>query len=168
MKKMFAVLAVVAVATVVTVGYAAVTFDPATGTGFVGKGDVQTVYGWNNKGAQDNATLVSFSYVATAVYEQSCLKDNARTTLSNTFTSEVPVNSGVAYDARKQNQYTGWNLTGLAGAGSGGSVESCPAVGNDTGWYADPSDPEPRLVEGSSSGALTVHHASGSHVIWSN
>ena len=29
-----------------------VTFDPATGTGFVGKGDLQTVFEWNNKALQ--------------------------------------------------------------------------------------------------------------------
>jgi hypothetical protein len=40
---------------------AAVTFNSSTGTGFVGKGDVQIAYGWNNTSLQKNATGVTFT-----------------------------------------------------------------------------------------------------------
>jgi hypothetical protein len=33
-----------------------VTFNETNGTGFVGKGDVQVAFGWNNKQLQTNAT----------------------------------------------------------------------------------------------------------------
>jgi hypothetical protein len=39
-----------------TAALAAVTFDVNTGFGFVGKGDVQLAFGWNNKALQTNAT----------------------------------------------------------------------------------------------------------------
>jgi opacity protein-like surface antigen len=57
MKKML-LAAGIALATISTAAVAAVTFDPATGTGFVGKGDIQLAFGWNNKAAQDNATAL--------------------------------------------------------------------------------------------------------------
>ena len=62
MKKMIAALFAMALA---TTAQAAVTFDPETGTGFVGKGDVQVAFGWNNAQFQANATGLSFAYVAT-------------------------------------------------------------------------------------------------------
>jgi hypothetical protein len=40
---------------------AAVTFDPATGTGFVGKGDVQSALGYNNTQLQKNANSLVFT-----------------------------------------------------------------------------------------------------------
>ena len=40
---------------------AAVTFDPVTGTGFVGKGDVQNVLGYNNSHLQKNASTLVFT-----------------------------------------------------------------------------------------------------------
>lgn len=36
-------------------------FDPETGTGFVGKGDVQSAFGWNNEEAQLHIPDVTFS-----------------------------------------------------------------------------------------------------------
>ena len=43
------------------VASAAVTFDSDTGVGFVGKGDVQLAFGWNNTQLQKNAPGVAFS-----------------------------------------------------------------------------------------------------------
>lgn len=51
---------------------AAVTFDAADGTGFVGKGDVQLAYGWNNKQLQANASNVDFLYTDVTDYEYTC------------------------------------------------------------------------------------------------
>lgn len=44
---------------------ASVTFDPSTGTGFVGKGDLQTPWGWNNQKMQIEALNITFSYNST-------------------------------------------------------------------------------------------------------
>ena len=56
---------------------AAVTFDPATGTGFVGKGDVQLVYGWNNQALQTNALNVQFRANSEVVTEVSWVCTNS-------------------------------------------------------------------------------------------
>jgi hypothetical protein len=56
--------------------FAAVTFDPETGTGFVGKGDVQTAFGWNNKQLQDNAGLVQFRATTTSETTWTCIKES--------------------------------------------------------------------------------------------
>ncbi|MFI7581109.1 hypothetical protein [Kocuria kalidii] len=40
---------------------AAAKYDPASGTGYVSKGEVQSALGWNNKEFQANADRVSFS-----------------------------------------------------------------------------------------------------------
>ncbi|MBE8525423.1 hypothetical protein ILP97_49455 [Amycolatopsis sp. H6(2020)] len=47
----------------------AYTSDTATGTGFVGKGEIQTPFGWNNDKLQANAGGVSFTYDATDTYD---------------------------------------------------------------------------------------------------
>ncbi len=52
--------------------FASVTFDPTTGAGFVGKGDVQTAFGWNNQALQANAADVTFSYNAVDTYSATC------------------------------------------------------------------------------------------------
>ncbi len=72
------VVTLVAILLTVTVAFAAVTFDPATGTGFVGKGDVQLIYGWNNKQLQDNAANVQFRANSEVVTEVSwtCTNSN--------------------------------------------------------------------------------------------
>ncbi|MEU0217673.1 hypothetical protein ABZ281_22310 [Streptomyces sp. NPDC006265] len=68
------VLAATAAAVLVVAGPAAasVALDPATGTGFVGKGDVQTSFAWNNKQLQTNSDGVSFTYATTTHYSAVC------------------------------------------------------------------------------------------------
>lgn len=124
----------------VSVAGAAVIFDPDTGTGFAGKGDVQLVYGWNNKDLQANAASVQFQYVATAttVSEVSWVCTNTnnesirgrqRTTTTTTETSGV-----VTTVARERNQITGFNLAGYTSLTQSSSSEtegpqlnSCPS-----------------------------------------
>jgi hypothetical protein len=87
---------------------AAVTFDPATGTGFVGKGDVQTALKYNNTQLQKNASSLLFtsqqaaeqamsqdatqdatqSGTQTVVRELSCVIDTKRKTFYNEGTRE--------------------------------------------------------------------------------
>jgi hypothetical protein len=135
---------------------AAVTFDPATGSGFVGKGDVQVVYGWNNKGLQDNAGSVQFRVEATTVTEYAwiCEKDHKNEQTQErsrtvTTTQQGVINS-VARDRR--NQVTGFILDGFSG-GSGASsttvegpaLNSCPNENGD--WFlAQAADPDGEIV----------------------
>ena len=114
---------------------AAVTFDPATGTGFVGKGDVQLIYGWNNSQLQTNAGVVQFQASSTTVTERSwtCTNENnenlqVRERLTTTTTQGL-----VDSIARVKNQITGFNLTGYAGTPTetsttdGPPLNSCPS-----------------------------------------
>ena len=79
---------------------AAVTFDPATGTGFAGKGDVQLAFGWNNNQLQTNAGQLTFrserSTVKVTEVSWACtntrnevVQERERTTTTTTTTSGV-------------------------------------------------------------------------------
>ena len=102
---------------------AAVSFNPSTGTGFVGKGDVQTAFGWNNAQLQKNLSNVRFYYQSYQEYtvseEWSTLAGGSKNTFVNTHTitktTVCSVNGVVAYDARVRNQITGIYLTGYQG-----------------------------------------------------
>ena len=144
MKKRSVVAAITGVAVFATAAFAAVTFDPATGLGFVGKGDVQLAFTWNNAQLQQNAGGVDFLYMSEDRYDVECEwttvtgGPNSRTIYHDvTIPRKVKVNDNIAYDTRKnsQNQITGFNLTGFDSQSSTGSVpqinDSCP--GNNPG-----------------------------------
>jgi hypothetical protein len=123
----------VAALVLATSASATVTFDPSTGTGFVGKGDVQTAFGWNNQIAQAQANNVSFEYDATKTYDVTIEFDTGgvHNTTHHTVTQskDTMVSASVAYSARQSpNQYTGWNLTGLGTTTTTG--DSIPSVGD--------------------------------------
>jgi hypothetical protein len=113
-----------------------VIFDSTTGTGFVGKGDVQLAFGWNNATTQQNAADVDFRAVSTAVTEVSwiCTNSNNENTQERertTTTSIAGVVDGVTRDRR---QVTGFNLTGYDGTPvigapttDGPPANSCPS-----------------------------------------
>ncbi|MGZ5194736.1 MAG: hypothetical protein ACXWJM_05620 [Ramlibacter sp.] len=63
-----------ALAAVSLAALASVTFDPTTGIGWVGKGDIQVVYGWTNKQLQnaEKAHAISFQYVAIDDFSAVC------------------------------------------------------------------------------------------------
>lgn len=69
---------------------AAVTYDPATGHGFVGKGEVQIAYGWNNSALQKNAKDVTFtsSQAASQALSQSATQDGTQA-VTQSLTQEV-------------------------------------------------------------------------------
>jgi hypothetical protein len=138
--------------------YATVTFDPATGTGFVGKGDVQLVLGWNNAVLQQNALKLSFGYQVQDKYDATC---EWSTTTGNgkviyhdvTVKKSVKINDTVAYDARTHKQVDGFNLTGFGNVSQnidppviGGP---CLGEGGQQGTWAD-------VTKTSSSGGLYV------------
>src|SRR5215211_401993 len=113
-KKFYAaiVLALAAMLVASTAAVAAVTFDPATGTGFVGKGDVQLALGYNNKQLQDNAASLVFT--ATSVSEQTWVCDRDAGPQTQERTRTTTTQGVVSNIARERNQITGFNLTGYS------------------------------------------------------
>lgn len=125
-----AIAAAIAAATISTASIAAVIFNSEDGTGWVGKGDVQTAFGWNNKAAQDNANKVSFSAESEERFQVTCEwttgPEHNRKTHDVSRPIHRSVSSAIGYDARKTGQYTGYHLLGYGAAVGGGDA---PAVG---------------------------------------
>jgi hypothetical protein len=74
-KVALAFVAVLGTFVLASVVRAAVSFDIATGTGFVGKGEVQeafSAWGWNNADVQANAPFLTFTYAASWGYTVVC------------------------------------------------------------------------------------------------
>lgn len=140
MKSKFYRLWTLALALVVTgagIALAIVTFDPASGTGFVGKGDVQEVFGWNNKALQDNANSVQFRVVTEEVTETTwtCDRDAGPQTQERARTTTTETQGVVSSVARERNQITGFNLIGYEGTPTTTSTTEGPAVGScPTNW----------------------------------
>jgi len=163
MRKITLLLAALAVlALSATAAFAAVSFNSTTGTGFVGKGDVQTAFGWNNTALQKNASGVSFTYNAVDTYSATCsFITGAGTRGEQTHNVDIPrhtaVTSTVAYDARTHKQIDGFNLTGFGATTTEGTVpvvgEAC--VANDEGVARDGTWSAVTLV--SSTGGLYVN-----------
>lgn len=140
---------------------AAVTFDPATGSGFVGKGDVQLAFGWNNSQLQQQAGSVSFAAVSETATEVSWVctntkNENTQERERTTTTSTSGVVSAVTRDSRKQ--VTGFNLTGYSGtvtetsSTEGNQLNSCP-----NGWVLSTPAGDPVVVSATS--VLTATHS---------
>lgn len=121
---------------------AAVTFDAATGTGFVGKGDVQTVFNWTNKALQTNASTVDFRVDSTVETTWTCTKlqelgngDINEVVIERTTTTTT---QGLVTDIARENSkgkdgaVTGFFLMGYEGTPvietDGKVVGSCPSV----------------------------------------
>jgi hypothetical protein len=123
--------ALVVVSLLSSATFASVTFDAATGTGFVGKGDVQDAFGWNDSVLQQNAGGISFTYATqgelTQMCESSAGKSEVRT---KAFTREVDVTAAITSASRKNpnGKGTGFNLTGYVGSADADSMPTdiCP------------------------------------------
>jgi hypothetical protein len=126
-------LALASVMILSTAALGAVTFDPETGEGFVGKGDVQLAFGWNNKALQDNAAGVTFSYAEVGEYTVRCSRQHPQQGYQEMEfkNREIGVESAIDYEKRRNggvnNQITGFLLTGLGEETTSG--DACP-----TGW----------------------------------
>lgn len=112
----------VALALASTAALAEVVFDANTGTGFVGKGDVQEAFGWNDAGLQLLAGGVTFTYGYTAVYQAVCTFTTGEGTRGEKIhnvphSEEMDVSSSVVVALRRnpQAKVTGFNLTGFGG-----------------------------------------------------
>lgn len=136
MKAVKTVLAIGACAAATVAVYAAVLYSPEQG-GWVGKGDVQLAFGWNNRQAQQYANDVTFRYDTRAVYDVTCEWETVTggprpQTIYHDVTvhQHFGVNKQVAYDARLKNQYTGYFLSPVTGQIGGGTPpqvgDSCP------------------------------------------
>jgi len=105
----------------------------STGVGWVGKGEVQSAYAWNNQAMQQNVSGVTFVYDASATYEVVCEFDNPGGHHVITQRKSTDVNATIGSEARKNSNgkdgpMTGWYLTGFGTTTtSGGEV---PAVGD--------------------------------------
>jgi hypothetical protein len=137
----------------------AVTFDPESGNGFVGKGDVQLVYGWNNKALQDNAEVVQFRANSEVVTEVSwtCTNSNNQNTQERERTTTTTLQGLVESAARdKKNQVTGFFLEGFDGEPTdsseteGNQLNSCPSGP----WSLTTPAGDPEVI--STSGGLQV------------
>jgi hypothetical protein len=152
-------LALAAMALLLSSALAAVTFDPATGTGFVGKGDVQQALGWNNKQLQDNAESLAFEATSEVVTERSwiCTNTNNENTQVRERTTTTSIQGVVSATERERNQITGFNLTGYSGTPTesstteGNPLNSCPSGP----WSLTTPAGDPVVV--SSTSSLTVN-----------
>jgi hypothetical protein len=120
---------------------AVVTFDAATGTGFVGKGDVQTVFNWTNKALQTHASTVDFRVNSTSETTWTCTKlveqgnDVIREIVqqrSGTSTTQGLVTTVARENSKgKDGAVTGFYLKGYEGDAvsvtDGDALGSCPA-----------------------------------------
>jgi hypothetical protein len=160
MSKKLATLAALAV--VASAALATVTFDAATGKGFVGKGDVQLALGWNNAMLQSNASGVSFTYEASEDFDITCEWDTGVKNIVhhvNHRQRSTTLNAAVLVDLRKNRQQdvTGFNLTGF-----GSTVESgdpIPSVGDGCpGFQGNGAVVTAVQTLGATVGGLYVHY----------
>lgn len=138
MLKKLTILLAVAMASLVAASAAfAYTMD-AEGKGFVGKGEVQTLLGFNNRDMQAAHQQVTFEYVASSTYEFDCEWTTGNRNVTrhvNTKEATTQVNAVVDAESRKTGQWTGWNLLGFSGGAANPVAEptdaDCGAVGNE-------------------------------------
>ncbi len=130
MKRNFMTFVIIAIAAMLCgVGTFAAWFVDADGYGFCGKGDVQLVYGWNNKQLQDNANLVQFR--ATSVTEVTWECTNSNNQMVQERSRTTTTRGVVTTVARERNQVTGFYLMGFDGTTTtstgGPPLNSCPS-----------------------------------------
>jgi hypothetical protein len=144
-------LALVACAAAAITAYATVTIDE-NGYGFVGKGDVQSAFNWNNDQLQTNASGLSFSLNSSESSTWTCTKDDVPVTITQHRSNSQSVAGVVAYDARKNKvgQITGFTLNGFDGdvvtTTDGPEIGSCPA--EPSGFVFDEGSLETTVDDG--------------------
>jgi hypothetical protein len=153
------------------ISYAAVVLNEDY-TGFVGKGDVQTVCGGNNKALQSYANDVTFSYESAISYLVTCEwsntvgKDNElkwHQVDQSASTTIAAVLDGDPRQTKGQKQFTGFLLLGASSTEESGeelpeigATDWCPGSGtenNASGKIVIAIE----IVEGSDVAGLAVH-----------
>ena len=116
--KIEACMAMAALLVLAGTAAATVTFYPETGTGFVGKGDVQSAFGWNNADAQNKMSGVTFQVRVKQERRQGCYDTAGQPVevISYRYGTRS-VASKVSYTARTHNQIDGIYLEGYEGGG---------------------------------------------------
>jgi hypothetical protein len=113
---------------------AEVTFDSASGAGFVGKGDVQQAFGWSNKQLQDNAAALTFTYSVVGSYTVVCTGHSNSNQNPRSFSDrEIGVLAGIDFLSRRggadqSKQINGFVLSGMDEENVVSSGEGCPAA----------------------------------------
>jgi hypothetical protein len=150
--------AIVALAATASLTLAAVTFDPATAQGYVGKADVQAAFGWKDQAVQANASRISFHVVQRLSASWSCVVDGVIQGMLAEVESTSPVASTVATSGGKRGRpaISGFSLTGFA-AGGGPASAIVPSCGSGT-----PAD-----VTSSETDVLFADFQGQSRQIWS-
>jgi hypothetical protein len=146
MKKIMKTLAFAFIATIAVSSANAqslIDFNSETGTGFVGKGNVQLAFNWNNAGLQNNAGGVTFQYHTQEKFSVTC---EWETVTGGKNSKVIPhavtkntvnnVNNQIAYDARTRKQINGFILNGWSSSSSSDNEapvvgDSCPQGGSD-------------------------------------
>jgi hypothetical protein len=146
-------------------------FDQATGTGFVGKGDVQTAFGWNNATLQKNGRDVWFSMESSDTYSATCTWITGEGTRGEkthdvTIPRHTTLNSAIEYDARTHKQIDGYFLTGFGASTTTGTapVVGDACVGGEDGIAHNGTWTSVELT-GSTTGVLTVYWTTLSAVL---
>lgn len=188
MRKFIITVASLVALAVPTAALASVTLDPATGYGFVGKGDVQTPFNWNDAALQAKANAVSFTYESKSdeTYAVTCEWDTGNRVIVHHVQNKVAnLIDSVSYDLKKADRknpngkITGFNLEGKGPevVRESGSVpvlgEPCPATGNDEGTdnAVDKLITEVEFISSEVSEKLTAYDTGVpgvSAVIWQN
>jgi hypothetical protein len=110
------------------------------GVGFVGKGDVQQVFDWNNAQLQDNAASLQFRFGASNTASWTCAGENkAGKIVTTQHELTTGVHSAAAFDPRKnrQGQITGFILSGFdASQTSTQAAGQCPS---NNGFVVQPA-----------------------------
>ncbi len=95
---------------------ASVSYDDA-GVGFVGKGDIQSVFDWNNQGLQNNAVHLQFRMLMPSAGTWKCAGFNPQGhwVVQSQSSESQSVNTAVNFDSRKNKtgQITGFILSGM-------------------------------------------------------
>jgi hypothetical protein len=103
-----------------TLAYAAVDYDPEFG-GYVGKGDVQSAFGWSNKELQAKGESVEFAYRVTADWTGECaVFERGQVTKSGTVVDTYATDKSVDFDVKKKNQINGFFLGAAQALGQSG------------------------------------------------
>jgi hypothetical protein len=142
MKKLPFLAAAAALVATASVAYAIVTFDPITGAGFVGKGDVQLVYGWNNQALQANEGSVMFRATSVSTTEWTCSRINPAGKEVVVNRNQTATSQGLVSSTARRNSsgingpVTGFNLNGYDGGEptiveDGHALGSCPPAGGN-------------------------------------
>ena len=132
------------------------------GTGFVGKGDVQSVYGWNDHDLQENAGLVMFRGSSLEVSQVSwaCRNSNNNNLQVRSRTTTTSASSGLSHEIRfnPMGHVTGFNLLGWTGTPNitvvhdGPPINSCPSGP----WFLETPAGAPTVISNESTGQVSI------------